>query len=149
GGLAQASIKPVTSYPNWTAPTIRGKWVLKQILGTPPPPPPPNVRSLKDDATTKNLTMRQRMELHRSNPTCAACHKMMDPLGFSLENFDGLGMWRETTGLGTESIDSSGVLPDGTKFDGPAGLREGLGDKRGNFLGTSPHPFPPYPPARA
>jgi len=107
--------------------------VLEQLLGIPPPPPPPNVPSLKDDATTKNLTMRQRMELHRSNPTCAACHKMMDPLGFALENFDGLGQWRETTGV-SEPIDSSGVLPDGTAFNGPAGLREVLVTKRDLFV---------------
>jgi mono/diheme cytochrome c family protein len=135
GLLGQASILTVTSYPNRTAPTIRGKWVLLQILGTPPPPPPPNVPSLKDDATTKNLTMRQRMELHRSNPTCAACHKMMDPLGFALENFDGLGQWRESIGSGGP-IDSSGVLPDGTMFDGPAGLREVLVSKRDMFVET-------------
>lgn len=135
GLLGQASILTVTSYPNRTAPTIRGKWVLLQILGTPPPPPPPNVPSLKDDETTKNLTMRQRMELHRSNPTCAACHKMMDPLGFALENFDGLGQWRDTIGLGGP-IDSSGVLPDGTMFDGPAGLREVLVSKRDMFVET-------------
>jgi hypothetical protein len=135
GLLGQASILTVTSYPNRTAPTIRGKWVLLQILGTPPPPPPPNVPSLKDDATTKNLTMRQRMELHRSNPTCAACHKMMDPLGFALENFDGLGQWREAIGAGPP-IDSSGVLPDGTMFDGPAGLREVLVSKRDMFVET-------------
>jgi hypothetical protein len=135
GLLGQASILTVTSYPNRTAPTIRGKWVLLQILGTPPPPPPPNVPSLKDDATTKNLTMRQRMELHRSNPTCAACHKMMDPLGFALENFDGLGQWRDTLGLGAP-IDSSGVLPDGTMFDGPAGLREVLVTKQDMFVET-------------
>jgi len=133
GLLGQASILTVTSYPNRTAPTIRGKWVLEQLLGIPPPPPPPNVPSLKDDATTKNLTMRQRMELHRSNPTCAACHKMMDPLGFALENFDGLGQWRETTGI-SEPIDSSGVLPDGTAFNGPAGLREVLVTKRDLFV---------------
>jgi len=133
GLLGQASILTVTSYPNRTAPTIRGKWVLEQLLGIPPPPPPPNVPSLKDDATTKNLTMRQRMELHRSNPTCAACHKMMDPLGFALENFDGLGSWRNSTGTG-EPIDSSGVLPDGTAFDGPAGLREVLVTKRDLFV---------------
>ena len=133
GLLGQASILTVTSYPNRTAPTIRGKWVLEQLLGIPPPPPPPNVPSLKDDATTKNLTMRQRMELHRSNPTCAACHKMMDPLGFALENFDGLGSWRESTGVG-EPIDSSGVLPDGTAFNGPAGLREVLVTKRDLFV---------------
>jgi mono/diheme cytochrome c family protein len=135
GLLGQASILTVTSYPNRTAPTIRGKWVLLQILGTPPPPPPPNVPSLKDDATTKNLTMRQRMELHRSNPTCAACHKMMDPLGFALENFDGLGQWRESIGSGPP-IDSSGVLPDGTMFDGPAGLREVLVSKQDMFVET-------------
>jgi len=135
GLLGQASILTVTSYPNRTAPTIRGKWVLLQILGTPPPPPPPNVPSLKDDATTKNLTMRERMELHRSNPTCAACHKMMDPLGFALENFDGLGQWRESIGSGGP-IDSSGVLPDGTKFDGPAGLREVLVSKQDMFVET-------------
>jgi len=133
GLLGQASILTVTSYPNRTAPTIRGKWVLLQILGTPPPPPPPNVPSLKNDETTKNLTMRQRMELHRSNPTCAACHRMMDPLGFALENFDGLGQWRNTMG-GKDPIDSSGVLPDGTKFDGPAGLREVLVTKQDMFV---------------
>jgi len=135
GLLGQAAILTVTSYPNRTAPTIRGKWVLQQLLGTPPPPPPPNVPSLKDDATTKNLTMRQRMELHRSNPTCAACHKMMDPLGFALENFDGLGGWRESTGTG-EPIDSSGVLPDGTMFTGPAGLRDALMTKQDMFVET-------------
>jgi mono/diheme cytochrome c family protein len=133
GLLGQASILTVTSYPNRTAPTIRGKWVLEQLLGIPPPPPPPNVPSLKDDATTKNLTMRQRMELHRSNPTCAACHKMMDPLGFALENFDGIGSWRESTGNG-EPIDSSGILPDGTMFNGPAGLREVLVTKQDLFV---------------
>jgi hypothetical protein len=136
GLLGQASILTVTSYPNRTAPTIRGKWVLEQLLGTPPPPPPPNVPSLKEDATTRKLTMRQRMEQHRVNPACAVCHRMMDPLGFSLENFDGLGRWRDTTGPGTGDIDSSGVLPDGTKFDGPAGLREVLLTKRDLFVET-------------
>jgi hypothetical protein len=136
GLLGQASVLTVTSYPNRTAPTIRGKWVLEQLLGTPPPPPPPNVPSLKDDASTKAMTMRQRMEQHRANPTCAVCHKMMDPLGFSLENFDGLGRWRDSTGIGTGPIDSSGVLPDGTTFDGPAGLREVLVSKRDLFVET-------------
>ena len=136
GLLGQASILAVTSYPNRTAPTIRGKWVLEQLLGTPPPPPPPNVPSLKDDASTKTMTMRQRMEQHRANPACAVCHRMMDPLGFSLENFDGLGRWRDSTGPGTGPIDSSGVLPDGTKFDGPAGLRNVLLSKRDLFVET-------------
>ncbi|MDH3531867.1 MAG: DUF1585 domain-containing protein, partial [Gammaproteobacteria bacterium] len=102
----------------------------------PPPPPPPDVPSLKEDGNTRTLTMRERMELHRANPTCAVCHKVMDPLGFALENFDGLGRWRETSGLGTDPIDASGVLPDGTRFDGPAGLREVLLGKQDLFVET-------------
>jgi mono/diheme cytochrome c family protein len=136
GLLGQASVLTVTSYPNRTAPTIRGKWVLEQLLGTPPPPPPPNVPSLKDDASTKAMTMRQRMEQHRANPACAVCHRMMDPIGFSLENFDGLGRWRASIGVGTDPIDAAGVLPDGTTFEGPAGLREVLVSKRGLFVET-------------
>jgi mono/diheme cytochrome c family protein len=134
GLLGQASILAVTSYPNRTAPTIRGKWVLEQLLGSPPPPPPPNVPSLKDDSTVQKLTMRERMEEHRSNPTCAVCHRMMDPLGFALENFDGLGGWRASTGPGAGPIDASGALPDGTKFNGPAGLREVLLKKQDMFV---------------
>ena len=136
GLLGQASILTVTSYPNRTAPTIRGKWVLEQLLGTPPPPPPPNVPSLKNDATTQKLTMRQRMEQHRANPACAVCHRQMDPLGFALENFDGLGSWRGSYGIGSAAIDSSGALPDGTEFKGPEGLREVLMKKRGLFVET-------------
>jgi mono/diheme cytochrome c family protein len=136
GLLGQGSILAVTSYPNRTAPTIRGKWVLEQLLGMPPPPPPPNVPSLKDDGTVQKLTMRQRMEQHRANPTCAVCHRMMDPLGFALENFDGLGGWRDSAGPGSGPIDSSGALPDGTKFQGPAGLRDVLLKKRDLFVET-------------
>ena len=136
GLLGQASILAVTSYPNRTAPTIRGKWVLEQLLGTPPPPPPPNVPSLKDDAGAKAMTMRQRMEQHRANPACAVCHKAMDPLGFALENFDGLGRWRDSAAPGTGAIDASGVLPDGTQFDGPGGLRKILLSKRDQFVQT-------------
>jgi hypothetical protein len=136
GLLGQGSILAVTSYPNRTAPTIRGKWVLEQLLGTPPPPPPPNVPSLKDDGTVQKLTMRERMEQHRANPTCAVCHRMMDPLGFALENFDGLGAWRDSAGPGSGPIDSSGALPDGTKFIGPAGLREVLVKKQDLFVET-------------
>jgi hypothetical protein len=137
GLLGQASIMTVTSYPDRTAPTIRGKWVLEQLLGTPPPPPPPNVPALKDDASVKVLTMRQRMEEHRASPQCAVCHRMMDPLGFALENFDGIGRWRDADGEeGTEKIDSSGVLPDGTTFDGPVGLREVLLAKKDLFVET-------------
>lgn len=136
GLLGQGSILTVTSYPNRTAPTIRGKWVLEQLLGTPPPPPPPNVPTLKEDNSTKVLTMRERMEKHRANPACAACHKVTDPLGFALENFDGLGRWRETTGVNLTPINSSGVLPDGTSFDGPVGLREILLSKKDLFVDT-------------
>jgi len=136
GLLGQASILAVTSYPNRTAPTIRGKWVLEQLLGTPPPPPPPNVPSLKEDASTQKLTMRERMEAHRVNPACAACHKMMDPLGFALDNFDGIGGWRDSTGPGSGPIDSSGSLPDGTAFNGPDGLRDVLMKKRDMFVET-------------
>jgi hypothetical protein len=125
GLLGKASVMSVTAYPNRTAPTIRGKWVLEQLLGTPPPPPPPNVPFLKEDATHAKLSMRQRMEEHATSPQCAVCHKIMDPIGFALENFDGLGKWREFGGdEGTEKIDPAGVLPDGTPFNGPAGLRD-------------------------
>jgi hypothetical protein len=127
GLLGKASVMSVTAYPNRTAPTIRGKWVLEQLLGTPPPPPPPNVPFLKEDATHAKLSMRQRMEEHATSPQCAVCHKIMDPIGFALENFDGLGKWREFGGdEGTEKIDPAGVLPDGTPFKGPAGLRDVL-----------------------
>jgi Protein of unknown function (DUF1592)/Protein of unknown function (DUF1588)/Protein of unknown function (DUF1585)/Protein of unknown function (DUF1587)/Protein of unknown function (DUF1595) len=136
GLLGQASILAVTSYPNRTAPTLRGKWVLEQLLGTPPPPPPPNVPSLKEDASAKTMTMRARMEEHRANPSCAACHRLMDPLGFALENFDGIGRWRDSAAPGTGAIDASGALPDGTPFDGPAGLREILLGKRDQFVET-------------
>jgi hypothetical protein len=128
GLLGQASIMAVTAYPNRTAPTIRGKWVLEQLLGTPPPPPPPNVPALKIDENQKVLTMRQRMEEHRVSPQCAVCHRIMDPIGFALDNFDGLGKWRDTEG--EEVIDPSGVLPDGTPFDGPVGLRDVLVHKK-------------------
>ena len=124
GLLGKGSVLLVTSYPTRTAPTLRGKWVLENILGTPPPPPPPNVPSLKDDKAVKDLTMRQRMEQHRANPACASCHARMDPLGFALENFNAIGGFRNTMGGDDKPIDVSGVLPDGTKFNGPAELRE-------------------------
>ena len=136
GLLGQASIMTVTSYPNRTAPTIRGKWVLEQLLGTPPPPPPPNVPALKDDGNQKTLTMRQRMEEHRASPQCAVCHRLMDPIGFALENYDGIGRWRANGDEGGGAIDASGVLPDGTEFNGPAGLRDILMAKKDMFVET-------------
>ena len=115
----------VTSFPNRTSPVVRGKWILENLLGTPPPPPPPNVPALeeKPNAADEELSMRERIAQHRANPVCASCHAMMDPLGLSLENFDFVGRWR-TVDEALIPIDASGVLPDGTKFDGPAGLRQ-------------------------
>jgi hypothetical protein len=128
GLLGKGSVLTVTSYPNRTSPTLRGKWLLENVLGLPPPPPPPNVPSLREDQEVQGLTMRQRMELHQSNPACSGCHASMDPLGYALENFDGLGRWREN--------DSSGILPDGTKVDGPVGLRNILLSKKDQFVVT-------------
>jgi mono/diheme cytochrome c family protein len=121
GLLGHGSILTVTSYPNRTSVVQRGKWVLENLLGMPPPPPPANVPSLTPRGQDgKPLSMRQQMEQHRSNAVCAACHARMDPLGFALENYDGVGKWR-TEDAGA-AIDPSGALPDGTQFQGPAGL---------------------------
>jgi Protein of unknown function (DUF1592)/Protein of unknown function (DUF1588)/Protein of unknown function (DUF1585)/Protein of unknown function (DUF1587)/Protein of unknown function (DUF1595) len=126
GVLGQGSVLTVTSYPDRTSPVVRGKWILENLLGTPPPPPLPNVGELKPkDASGAVLSMRERMEQHRANPVCASCHAMMDPLGLSLENFDAIGRWR-TLGESSAPIDASGALPDGTRFEGPAGLRDAL-----------------------
>jgi hypothetical protein len=126
GLLGHGSILTVTSYPDRTSPVVRGKWILENLLGTPAPPPLPNVPPLR--ATNTNglvLSMRQRMEAHRANPVCASCHAMMDPLGLSLENFDAVGKWR-VLGESSARIDATGRLPDGTPFEGPAGLRDAL-----------------------
>lgn len=131
GILGQGSLLTVTSYANRTAPTIRGKWVLENILGAPPPPPPANVPGLRDkNDQGKVLSMRGRMEQHRANPVCASCHKVMDPLGFALENYDAIGKWRTVDAASGSPIDSSGALPDGTAFNGLAELREVLLEKR-------------------
>jgi hypothetical protein len=124
GLLGQASILSVTSYATRTSPVLRGKWVLEQLMGTPPPPPPPDVPSLeeKKGEDGKPLTMREQMEQHRKNPACASCHRLMDPLGFALDNYDATGKWR--TKEGNTPIDASGVLPDGATFQGPGELSE-------------------------
>lgn len=127
GLLTQASILTVTSNPTRTSPVKRGKWVLEQILGTPPPPPPPNVPEL-DGQKKLTGTLRQRMEQHRENPSCANCHKQMDALGFAFENFDAIGRFRAKTDEG--AIDPSGTLPDGKSFQGPAELKAILKDKK-------------------
>jgi hypothetical protein len=121
GLLGQGSILTVTSYDDRTSVVLRGKWILENLLGAPPPPPPPNVPALDDAKNGKQLTVRQQMELHRANPVCASCHVKMDPLGFSLENYDAVGAWR--TGYAGQKVDASAVLPDGTQFDGPQGLQ--------------------------
>ncbi|HVY34789.1 MAG TPA: DUF1592 domain-containing protein, partial [Caulobacteraceae bacterium] len=133
GLLGQGSLQMVTSYPNRTSPVLRGKWVLDSLLGTPPPEPPPNVPALKDTgAGGKPASVRARLEEHRKNPVCAACHATMDPLGFALENFDATGKWRvDDAGM---KVDASGVLPNGTKFVGPNGLRDALLARKEQFV---------------
>jgi hypothetical protein len=126
-----AGVLAVTSNPTRTSPVKRGKWILENILGTPPPPPVPDVPELKDDAELSG-TLRQQMEQHRKNPNCAGCHARMDPLGFGLENFDAVGAYR--TREGRHAIDTSGVLPDGSTFDGPAALRKVLLAKKELFV---------------
>jgi hypothetical protein len=135
GLLGQASILTATSYPNRTSPVVRGRWLLENMLGAPPPPPPPDVPALKESgAEGQPKSVRERMEMHRKNPVCAACHVRMDPLGFSLENFDALGKWRTVSD--GEPIDTSASLPDGTQFEGVAGLRKLLLDHRAEFVRT-------------
>jgi mono/diheme cytochrome c family protein len=126
GLLGQGSILTVTSYGNRTSPVFRGKWILENILGSPPPPPPPNVPALAETAAGgKVLSMRERMAQHRTNPVCASCHNLMDPIGLSTETFDAIGRWR-TRGDDGLPIDAAGSLPDGTKYEGVAGLRQAV-----------------------
>jgi len=135
GLLGHASLMTVTSYPNRTSPVLRGKFVLENLLGAPPPEPPPNVPALEEnDADGKPRSLREAMVEHRENPACRVCHAPMDPIGFSLENFDAVGAWRTT--FAGEVIDASGVLPDGSAFDGPTGLRDMLLSRPADFVGT-------------
>jgi len=132
GLLGQASILTVTSYNNRTSVVLRGKWILENILAAAPPPPPPNVPTLNDTKNGKSLTVRQQMEMHRANPVCASCHTKMDPLGFSLENYDAVGAWRN--GYAGQLVDASAVLPDGTQFEGPKGLQGILLARKDQFV---------------
>jgi len=135
GLLGQASILAVTSYPNRTSPVQRGKWILTNILGVPPTPPPPNVPELKDNAEgAQKRTLRERMELHRSDAVCAGCHRVMDPVGFALENFDAIGRWRARDD--GSKIDPSGTLFEGSKVDGPVALRRMLSSRPETFVGV-------------
>ncbi len=135
GLLGMASILALNSNPARTSPVKRGKWIMENLLGTPPPPPPPMVPELDDDNSDKKNaltgTLKQRLEKHRSDAICASCHKVMDNLGFGLENFDALGSWREKDGM--EKVDPTGVLPNGTKFNGPNELKEVLKSKKDLF----------------
>jgi hypothetical protein len=128
GLLGQGSILSLTSVATRTSPVFRGKFVLTTFLNTPPPPPLPNVPTLeesnKETAATPK-TVREQLEVHRKNPTCASCHRIIDPPGFALENFNSVGQWRET-GENGASIDSGGVLADGAKVNGPVALREAI-----------------------
>lgn len=132
GVLTQASILTLTSNPGRTSPVKRGKWILENILGSPPPDPPPNVPDLESTQKAKpGASLRETLEVHRENAVCASCHKMMDQLGFGLENFDAIGRWREKDG--SHAIDSSGELPGGSKFRGPLELASVLQHKQDEF----------------
>ncbi|HEX4913531.1 MAG TPA: DUF1588 domain-containing protein, partial [Vicinamibacterales bacterium] len=128
GILGHGSVLMLTSIADRTSPVMRGKWVMEVLLGSPPPPPPPNVPALEETKGTtetgRALTVRERMEQHRSNPQCTSCHRVIDPLGLALENFDATGKWRIRDGA--MSVDTSGQLFDGTAIAGPDGLREAL-----------------------
>jgi hypothetical protein len=134
GLLGKGSLLLVTSHADRTAPVLRGKWILENVLGTPPPPPPAVVPPLEASTESQPRSLRARMEAHRANPSCAGCHKIMDPLGFALENFDAVGSWRtHEAGL---PIDASGQLADGTSVDGVVSLREALVKRSDVFFGT-------------
>ena len=136
GLLGHGSILTVTSYPTRTSPVLRGHWLLSHMLGAPPPPPPPDVPALPDRGEGgRPASVRQRLEQHRENPVCANCHAPMDPLGFALEHFDAIGKWR-ATGEGGGPIDASGVFPDGTGFEGLAGLKAMLLERHEHFVWT-------------
>ena len=137
GILGHGSILVLTSVADRTSPVMRGKWIMEVLLGSPPPPPPPNVPALEATNATaagKVLTVRERMEEHRKNPACASCHRVIDPLGLALENFDVTGKWRiKDSGF---PVDAAGVMYDGTKLDGPAALRDALLKHKDVFLQT-------------
>jgi cytochrome c5 len=136
GLLGQGSLLTVTSLPNRTSVVQRGKWILENLLGAPPPPPPPDVPALAAHGSDGHLTLRQAMEKHRADPACAVCHVRMDPLGFALENYNGIGKWRVLDDTGAK-IDASATLPDGTTFYGPAGLTHLLlTGKKVDFVNT-------------
>jgi hypothetical protein len=135
GLLGKGAILNLTANPNRTSPVLRGAWILDRLLGTPPAPPPPNVEALKENRPgQKALTVRERIEQHRSKPTCMGCHGVMDPLGFALENFDTVGQYHAQDQQTLTPIDTSGVLPDGTPLKGPDDLRRALSSRPDQFV---------------
>ena len=134
GLLGHGGILLVTSHADRTSPVLRGKWILDNLLGIPPPPPPADVPALEDSRGATPRTMREQMEVHRANAVCASCHKLMDPLGLAMENFDAVGVWR--TRDADSPIDASGQIADGTRVDGPAALRQALVRRPEVFVGT-------------
>jgi hypothetical protein len=149
GLLGHGSVLTVTSAANRTSPVLRGKWVLESLLGAPPPQPPPGVETNLDGdpAATKATSLRQRLERHRANAACASCHRIMDPLGFALENFDHAGAWRTVDGA--TPVDASGEMADGTRLDGVASLREALRARRALFVATAAEKMLTYAIGRA
>jgi hypothetical protein len=132
GVLTQGAILTVSSYPTRTSPPVRGKWVMENLLGTPPPPPPDNVPSLNESNIGTEVSLRERLEQHRRDPSCSPCHVLMDPLGFGLENYDAVGAWR--THDGKFPIESAGTLPGGQTFTGSKGLKDILRGKSDAFV---------------
>ncbi len=150
GLLGKGGILMSTAYPNRTAPVLRGAWILERITGTPPSPPPPAVPSLKENKTGETAhTVRELMAQHRDKPACFACHGVLDPLGFALENFDAVGAWRTKDRIAGTAIDASGVLPDGTKISGPGDLRKALVSQPDQFVQTLVEKLMTYATGRA
>jgi hypothetical protein len=147
GLFGKGGILLLTSHADRTSPVVRGKWILDNVTGTPPPPPPSVVPPFPDDTPGAPTAVRARMERHRSSPACASCHKVMDPLGLALENFDAVGAWR-TREAGV-AIDASGVLTDGTKIDGVVALRNALLKRPDVLVGTTTEKLMTYALGRA
>ena len=150
GLLGKGGVLMATAYPNRTAPVLRGAWILERVTGTPPSPPPPAVPSLKENKNGETPhTVRELMALHRDKPACFACHGVLDPLGFALENFDAVGEWRTKDRIAGTAIDASGVLPDGTKINGPTDLRNALASNPNQFVQTLTEKLMTYATGRA
>ncbi|MEY4641186.1 MAG: hypothetical protein RLZZ227_1180, partial [Pseudomonadota bacterium] len=137
GLLGKGAVLMVSSYPNRTSPVLRGKWLLEKIMGTPPSPPPPDVEGFEEiEVGQEFTTVRERLEKHRADPSCNGCHGVIDPLGFSLENFDAVGRWQEIDRMARTPIDASGIMADGTVVGGPVPLRNAIMARPEQFVQT-------------